>query len=65
MFGDESALAITSYDEKEGGARKSPIPDEDEASRIDEGYLFLQTTSDPWECVDMEAESREKAALFF
>lgn len=65
MFGDESALAIPSHDEKEGGASKWLIQDEDEACSIDENSLFFQTTSDPWKCVDMEAVSREKAALFF
>ena len=65
IFGDETALAITSHDEKEDSASKWLIPDEDEACSIDENSLFLQTTSAPWECVDTEAESREKAALFF
>ena len=65
MLGDESALAIISHDEKGGGSSKWLIPDEDERCSVDENSLFLQTTSDPWECVDMEAVSKEKAELFF
>ena len=65
MLGNESALAITSHDEKAGGSSKWLIPDEDERCSVDENSLFLQTTSDPWKCVDMEAVSKEKAALFF
>ena len=41
IFGDEIALVITSYDEKEDSVSKWLILDEDEVYSIDENSLFF------------------------